>query len=395
MGRCPRGRVRGGRVGVRARGFGGPSGRRAAMRSSGAPASAHPGLAVYERHCATCHGATGGADGPGASALPIKPPPFTDGRLLNPLSDAFLATVVRDGAGAVGLAPQMPGFGRLLTEREIRDVVAYVRTLAQPPYRPHPGSAVQPVAPAPVQPIEFSHAIHAGSYGIDCQFCHADARRGVYAGLPSVARCMGCHKIVAAQGNPEVQKVHEHWNRKQAIPWVRIHKLAGFVVLSPQAARAGGARLPDLPRPRRDHAASRPGGAPHDGLVRCLPRRAARPARLRGLPPLRRPPPRGGVHAGVAGVVDGSPHGVRREREVELASAGVDPMVADSPIPLTPSAGGGAGVSVCPLSNEGQVVGLRHGAGREGPGYAPAATRCGSRCRRARAGRSVPAARRS
>jgi hypothetical protein len=40
---------------------------------------------------------------------------------------------------------------------------------------------------------------------------------------------MGCHKIVAAQGNPEVLKVHEYWNRKQAIPWVRIHKLAGFV----------------------------------------------------------------------------------------------------------------------------------------------------------------------
>ena len=40
---------------------------------------------------------------------------------------------------------------------------------------------------------------------------------------------MGCHKIVAARGNPEVQKVHEYWNQKQPIPWVRIHRLAGFV----------------------------------------------------------------------------------------------------------------------------------------------------------------------
>jgi mono/diheme cytochrome c family protein len=195
---------------------------------SPASSTAHPGRAVYERHCATCHGPTGGSDGPGAAALPIKPPPLTSGRLLNPLSDEFLTQIVRDGAAAVGLAPQMPGFGRLLTEREIRDVVAYVRTLAEPPYQPPPPAARAPAA-APVQPIEFSHAIHAGSYGIDCQFCHADARRSVYAGLPSVARCMGCHKIVAAQGNPEVQKVHEYWNRKQAIPWVRIHNLAGFV----------------------------------------------------------------------------------------------------------------------------------------------------------------------
>jgi mono/diheme cytochrome c family protein len=196
---------------------------------SGPPASAHPGKAVYDRHCATCHGATGGSDGPGAAALPVKPPPFTDGRLLNPLRDDFLATVVRDGAAAVGLAPQMPGFGRLLTEREIRDVVAYIRTLAQPAYRPTPGPAVRPVAPAPVQPIEFSHAIHAGSYGIDCQYCHADARRSIYAGLPSVERCMGCHKIVAAQGNPQIQRLQEHWNTKQPIAWIRIHKVPGYV----------------------------------------------------------------------------------------------------------------------------------------------------------------------
>jgi mono/diheme cytochrome c family protein len=201
----------------------------AAGQPAGPRVRAHPGKAVYDQHCATCHGLTGGSDGPGAAALPIKPPPLTDGRLLNPLPDEFLHTVVRDGAGAVGLAPQMPAFGRLLTDREIRDVVAYVRTLAQPPYRPRPGPAVQPVAPAPAQPIEFSHAIHAGSYAIDCQYCHADARRSAFAGLPSVARCMGCHKIVAAQGNPEVQKLHQYWERKAPIPWVRVHKLAGFV----------------------------------------------------------------------------------------------------------------------------------------------------------------------
>jgi mono/diheme cytochrome c family protein len=205
---------------------------RPAEGQSGPPSAAvraHPGRAVYEKHCATCHGPAGGADGPGASALPIKPPPFTDGRLLNPLPDDFLYTVIRDGAAAVGLAPQMPAFGRLLTDREIRDVIAYVRTLAQPPYQPPTGPAPVPIAPAPAQPIEFSHAIHAGSYGIHCQFCHASARRSTFAGLPSVARCMGCHKIVAAQGNPEVQKLHQYWNRKEAIPWVRIHKLAGFV----------------------------------------------------------------------------------------------------------------------------------------------------------------------
>jgi Class III cytochrome C family. len=36
---------------------------------------------------------------------------------------------------------------------------------------------------------------------------------------------MGCHKIVAAVGNPEVQKLHGFWERKEPIPWVRVFKV--------------------------------------------------------------------------------------------------------------------------------------------------------------------------
>ncbi len=196
-----------------------------------APAT-HPGKAVYDRHCAECHGTGGQADGPGAAALPIKPPPFTDGRLMNGLPDDFLFTVVSKGAGAVGLAPQMPSFQPPLTDREIRDVIGYIRTFADPPYRAARPPIFRPLAAAPVQPIEFSHVVHAGAYRIDCQYCHADARRSPYAGLPSVQRCMGCHKITAAQGNPEVQKLHRAWNDKTPILWERIHKLPGFVYFS-------------------------------------------------------------------------------------------------------------------------------------------------------------------
>jgi len=204
-----------------------------------APPKAVPGKAVYDEHCAVCHGPEGKGDGPGAAALPIKPPPFTDARLMSPLPDDFLFQVIGEGSAAVGLAPQMPAFGRRLTERQIWDLVGYVRSMADPevrkrleagqPYVPRRAPVIPAIARAPVQPIEFSHVIHAGSYGIDCQYCHADARRSTYAGLPSVERCMGCHKIVAAQGNPEVQKLHQYWGRKAPIPWVRIHKVPGFV----------------------------------------------------------------------------------------------------------------------------------------------------------------------
>ena len=83
-------------------------------------------------------------------------------------------------------------------------------------------------AAAPAQPIAFSHQIHAGQYKIDCQYCHADARRSEYAGIPSVSRCMGCHRITAAD-RPEVQKLAGFFNKNEPIPWIRIFKVPEYV----------------------------------------------------------------------------------------------------------------------------------------------------------------------
>jgi hypothetical protein len=79
-----------------------------------------------------------------------------------------------------------------------------------------------------VQPINFPHNVHSGTYKIDCQYCHADARRSEYAGLPSVTRCMGCHKITAAD-RPEIRKLAEYAASARPIPWVRVFKVPEFV----------------------------------------------------------------------------------------------------------------------------------------------------------------------
>jgi hypothetical protein len=95
-----------------------------------------------------------------------------------------------------------------------------------------PASAQAPIAPAPKQPILFSHKTHAGEFKIDCQYCHADARRSSFAGLPSVKRCMGCHQIVAskdAELQKEVEKLRTLWKDGKPVEWVRVHKVAGFV----------------------------------------------------------------------------------------------------------------------------------------------------------------------
>lgn len=80
----------------------------------------------------------------------------------------------------------------------------------------------------PAQPIDFSHARHVGEARIDCQFCHAYARRGPVAGIPSVQRCVGCHQTILPEA-PEVRRVLDYWENRQPIPWVRVHNLPDYV----------------------------------------------------------------------------------------------------------------------------------------------------------------------
>ena len=89
------------------------------------------------------------------------------------------------------------------------------------------------------QPIAFSHSHHVTEVGIDCQFCHAYARRGPVAGIPSVQRCAGCHQVVLSE-QPEILRVLEYWENEEPIPWVRVHDLPDHVRFTHKAhLRAG------------------------------------------------------------------------------------------------------------------------------------------------------------
>src|SRR2546428_2567206 len=83
------------------------------------------------------------------------------------------------------------------------------------------------VAKPSIQPITFPHSLHVQTHKMDCQYCHSDARRSEYAGLPSVARCMACHKIAGA-ALPEVKKLAAYYARGEPIPWGRVNKLPEF-----------------------------------------------------------------------------------------------------------------------------------------------------------------------
>lgn len=105
----------------------------------------------------------------------------------------------------------------------------------------------------PVQPIHYSHRIHAGDNKIDCKYCHSSARTSKHSGIPSLNVCMNCHKSISevadatqAEGlneygvdyNKQIQKLYKAvgWDAdKQAytgetepVKWVRIHNLPDF-----------------------------------------------------------------------------------------------------------------------------------------------------------------------
>ena len=88
--------------------------------------------------------------------------------------------------------------------------------------------------PAPPQPIKFSHKVHAGDAAIGCTSCHAYAERGPVAGVPSMARCRGCHKFVKRDTDSpamtaELEALLAKLDRDQPIEWVRVHRVPDHV----------------------------------------------------------------------------------------------------------------------------------------------------------------------
>ncbi len=96
-------------------------------------------------------------------------------------------------------------------------------------------------APAPPQPIPFSHKVHAGENRIGCTACHVYAERGPVAGIPSMQRCHGCHKFVS-RGKPPVEAFLAAYEGGRIIEWIRVHRLPDHVYFTHERHLATGVR---------------------------------------------------------------------------------------------------------------------------------------------------------
>ncbi len=74
----------------------------------------------------------------------------------------------------------------------------------------------------PVQPVPFSHKVHAGDLGIDCRYCHNGVERSWFSNLPGASTCMNCHGTVL-KDDPRLAIVRESAATGRPIPWIQIH----------------------------------------------------------------------------------------------------------------------------------------------------------------------------
>jgi hypothetical protein len=80
----------------------------------------------------------------------------------------------------------------------------------------------------PEQPIPYSHQLHAGTLRIPCLYCHSGAQRSPQAGIPSVEKCLNCHKVTKTD-SPSIKMLAALYASGKPLLWNRIHTLPDHV----------------------------------------------------------------------------------------------------------------------------------------------------------------------
>jgi hypothetical protein len=91
----------------------------------------------------------------------------------------------------------------------------------------------------PVQPVAYSHKLHAGDLGIDCRYCHNTVERSAFAAVPPTQTCMNCHAKVRTDSD-KLLPVRESYASDEPIAWTRVHNLPDYVYFDHSAHLAAG-----------------------------------------------------------------------------------------------------------------------------------------------------------
>ncbi len=137
-----------------------------------------------------------------------------------------MSTIFPRWMNAIPTATAVLGFGALVT------VAAGITYYFTPEY--------WRVGYEPVQPVDYSHQLHAGTLGIDCRYCHTHVEESGHSNVPDTGTCMNCHTGVGEQAylerslwqahleNPNLVKVREAHATGEPIRWRRVHKVPDY-----------------------------------------------------------------------------------------------------------------------------------------------------------------------
>ena len=80
---------------------------------------------------------------------------------------------------------------------------------------------------APLQPVPYSHKLHAGLLGMDCRYCHQAVEKGPHAAIPTNQTCMNCHAQIKTDSDL-LQKIRDGYATDMPVEWVKVHLLPDF-----------------------------------------------------------------------------------------------------------------------------------------------------------------------
>ncbi len=83
----------------------------------------------------------------------------------------------------------------------------------------------------PEQPVPYSHRLHVGELGLDCQYCHTSVESSPHANVPPTQTCMNCHSQIRTD-SPNLLAVRESWANNRPIEWVKVHNLPDYAHFS-------------------------------------------------------------------------------------------------------------------------------------------------------------------
>ncbi|MDM7914868.1 MAG: cytochrome c3 family protein [Candidatus Eisenbacteria bacterium] len=86
----------------------------------------------------------------------------------------------------------------------------------------------------PNQPVPYSHALHAGTLGIDCRYCHTSVENAAMAAIPPTQTCMNCHQMIRTNA-ATLLPVRESFASGMPVEWTRVHDLPGYVYFNHSA----------------------------------------------------------------------------------------------------------------------------------------------------------------